>query len=90
MSLKTLENGANINTITIDEFVKFDCDHSTANMIRTLRRHLDCLIEEKINYPGVSNLDINTEEGAVLMAIVKLLESEVFGAQNYTRDNSYE
>jgi ATP-dependent RNA helicase DHX36 len=82
--------GSHINTIIIDDFVTFDCDDVTANMIRKLRLHLDNLIEGKINYPGVSNWDPKNKEGTVLMAIVKLLSLEVLGVDNYTRDENYD
>ena len=82
LSLKTLENGSHVNTITVDDFVKFDCEQPTAQMVRKLRQYLDRLIAHKISYPGFSNWDARVQEGAVLLAIVELLSSEVLGGDN--------
>ena len=88
LSIKTLENGSHINTIMVDDFVKFDCDQSTANLVQKLRSHLDHLIADRISNPGISNWDPKVKEGAVLQAIVKLLGSEVLGASNVTIDDN--
>ena len=86
LGIKTLQNGSIINTITVDNFVSFDCDHFTATMTQRLRNNLEQIIESKINNPGTSNWDKTKSEGAVLLSIVKLLSSEVLGGNDYTRD----
>jgi len=87
LGIKTLENGSIINTITVDEFVNFDCDHFTATMTQRLREKLGQIIESKINNPGICNWDITKYEGAVLLSIVKLLSSGVLGGNDYSRDD---
>ena len=86
LGIKTPQNGSIINTITVDNFVSFDCDHFTATMTQRLRNNLEQIIESKINNPGTSNWDKTKSEGAVLLSIVKLLSSEVLGGNDYTRD----
>ena len=85
LGIKTLNDGSIINTITVDEFINFDCDHFTATMTKKLRNHLEKIIEHKINNPGISNWDEKKTEGAVLLSIIKLLSSEIFGGNEYSR-----
>ena len=87
LGIKTLDDGSIINTIKVDEFVTFDCDHFTATMTQRLRDNLEKIIEYKINNPGTSDWDEKKTEGAVLISIVKLLSSGVLGGNNYTTND---
>ena len=67
--------------VSIDRFVKLNCQPTTSKLTKRLRSHLDELLEHKISYPGVSDWSSDCREGALLQAIVELLSSEVQGVE---------
>ena len=87
LGIKKRKGGPTIKTIKVDNFISFDCDHFTATMIERLRKDLDRILESKIKNPGISSWDKTTYEGAVLLAIVKLLSSGILGCNDYTIDD---
>jgi len=73
--------GQVFDTVSIDRFVKLNCQPTTSKLTKRLRSHLDELLEHKISYPGVSDWSSDCREGALLQAIVELLSSEVQGVE---------
>ncbi len=78
-SREKLKDGTRLEVIHVDDFIKFNCEEGTFDMVRDLRETLNLLLEYKVRNPSCTNWDANTKEGALLRAIVKLLTSEVLG-----------
>ncbi len=74
-----LSDGEVIETVDVDDFVRFKCARETAAVFKVLRRSLDELLEYKVSNPGVTNWDRSTREGAILDTIVNLLSYEPVG-----------
>ena len=72
-------DGETFNTLSVDAFVKFNCEPSTSNVVKELRKSLDELLEYKVSHPGQSNWSSSSKEGALLRAITELLTAEVKG-----------
>ena len=51
-------------------------NQKTCHLVRNLRSEFDNLLEYKISHPGTTNWDNQSKEGALLRAIVELIESE--------------
>ena len=90
LTTKTSDDGSHINTIAVDDFISFDCEEPTAYMAKQLRDNLDSLMMDKIRYPGCSNWDVSTKEGAILSAIVQLLSSDVLGTETPQNEEDFE
>ncbi|KAF2369076.1 Helicase-associated domain [Trinorchestia longiramus] len=73
---QNLKYVASEGAINVDDFVKIRCSIQVADVIRKLRRELDCLLEYKISHPEVTCWDPQSKEGKLLNAIVDLLSSE--------------
>ncbi|XP_069705785.1 ATP-dependent DNA/RNA helicase DHX36 [Periplaneta americana] len=65
-----------MEVIAVDESIRFRCLHSTANLVKELRKRLDQLLEYKITHPGTINWSRSSTEGAVMRAIIELITSE--------------
>jgi len=72
-----LGDGETVETVSADDYVKFNCERRTALLVQRLRMELDKILEMKISSPGPTQWD--GREGQVLQAIVGLLETEVEG-----------
>jgi ATP-dependent RNA helicase DHX36 len=75
-----LEDGTVLETIAVDDFVKFNCAAKTSVVFRELRRALDELLEFKASNPGVTDWNPEKREGAILDAIVNLLTCHAEGS----------
>ncbi|XP_060066798.1 ATP-dependent DNA/RNA helicase DHX36-like [Ylistrum balloti] len=62
--------------VTVDNWISFWANQSTAQMVKDLRQQLDRILEEKIKQPGVTNWSKNSREGAVMCAIIELITTE--------------
>ena len=78
---EVLSDQTMIETISIDNFVKFNCAEETSFLFKNLRRSLDELLEYKISNPGVTNWNDSKREGAILKTIINLLSTEPEGSK---------
>ena len=77
---EVLGDGTVLETITVDDFVKFNCENRTSIVFKELRGALDELLEFKVSNPGVTNWDTTKREGAILDAIINLLSCHSVGS----------
>ena len=71
------ENSTNDDCeVTIDDWITFHSSKRNAELVKELRIELDKLLEYKITHPGPTVSDPKTKEGALLRAIIDLLETE--------------
>ena len=79
--IEHFSDDTSVETLNVDEFVKFNCDRGTTDLIKDLRGELNKILEDKVNHPGVTDWDPHSRQGAVLNAIIQLLTAEVDGIQ---------
>ena len=77
---EALDDGSVLETIAVDDFVKFNCENRTSVVFKELRRALDELLEFKVSNPGVTDWDTGRREGAILDAITNLLSCHSIGS----------
>jgi len=77
---KTTRQPNGVDTIVVDDFVKFKCDTDTEQIFVALRNALDELLEYKVAQPGPTNWDEDRKEGFVLKTLVELLETQPTGS----------
>eukprot|EP00092_Neocalanus_flemingeri_P054569 GFUD01064276.1.p1 GENE.GFUD01064276.1~~GFUD01064276.1.p1 ORF type:complete len:125 (-),score=60.22 GFUD01064276.1:246-569(-) len=73
-----LEDGQVVETVSADDYVKFNCERRTALLVQRLRMELDKILELKISSPAPTQWG-DGREGRTLQAIVRLLEVEMGG-----------
>ncbi|RUS82845.1 hypothetical protein EGW08_009367, partial [Elysia chlorotica] len=66
--------------VSIDNWVKFKADRSTAMLVKDLRRQLDKLLGQKITKPGPTRWSKGEKEGALMTAISDLICTETSSA----------
>jgi len=73
-----LSTGQNVETVSVDDFVKFNCEKRTSKLVQRLRIQLDKLLRKKVVNPSPTRWGCG-KEGEVLEAIVRLLDTEIMG-----------
>lgn len=71
---------ADLETIAVDGFVKFNCGAETSVVFKDLRRALDEVLDHKVMAPGATDWDPKRREGAILQCIIDLLSIRPEGA----------
>jgi ATP-dependent RNA helicase DHX36 len=74
-------DGVYLETIAVDDFVKFNCARHTSRIFKDLRKALDDLLECKVAHPGPTDWDTSAKEGATLATIVELLTAASEGSR---------
>lgn len=77
--------------VSVDNWVKFKSDRSTATLVKDLRLQLHKLLGEKITRPGPTCWDQGEKEGALMTAIADLIcteETSGRGIGAHSRDGS--
>ena len=82
-----LSTGQIVETVSADDYVKFNCERRTSHVVQKLRLELDKILEKKIVNPGPTQWDSN-REGKVLEAIVGLLDTEIVGGDSEEEDGN--
>jgi len=76
---ETLRNGTRLETVSADEFITFNCDLRTAELVSRSRDALDSVIDEMIANPSPTSW--SSRQGDILKLIVSLLETELEGLE---------
>jgi len=80
-----LNTGHAVETVSADDFVKFNCERRTSRVVQRLRLELDKILEEKVANPSPTRWG-SGKEGEVLEAIAKLLDTEIEGVNSHDED----
>ena len=64
-----------------DDYVTFNCERRTAQLVSRARAALDAVLEAKVARPAPTSRDQGGLEGAIIHLIVSLLETELEGVQ---------
>jgi hypothetical protein len=76
-----------LEVVSADNYVKFNCERSTAQLVSRARAALDAVLEAKVARPAPTSWD-QGGEGAIISMIVSLLETELEGLQeDYDNEN---
>ena len=73
-----------IESVHADNFVVFNCDERTANVVASARRQLDLVIQAKLSDPRPTSWTSRT--GNMLELIIKLLHTELEGLEDGYED----
>lgn len=64
------------NIITLDDWIKFQCDDDLARLVQDLRQEFDRILEKKIAAPGLKAGTISSKQRALLDATIRVLTQE--------------
>jgi len=82
-----LSTGQIVETVSADDYIKFNCERRTSTLVQRLRLELDKILENKVVNPGPTQWG-GDKEGKVLEAIVSLLDTEIVGGDSEEEDGN--
>ena len=79
-----------LDTVSADDYVKFNCERRTAQLVSRARAALDAVLGAKVARPAPTARDTRGMEGAIIATIVALLETELEGVHDEYDDDDKE
>ncbi len=79
-----------LEIVRADDYVTFNCERRTAQLVSRARSALDAVLEAKVARPAPTSRDRAGLEGAIIHMIVALLETELEGVQDEYEHGDHE
>jgi hypothetical protein len=77
-----MSSHSRLEIVRADDYVTFNCERRTAQLVSRARAALDAVLEAKVARPAPTSRDRAGLEGAIIHMIVSLLETELEGVQD--------
>ena len=85
-----MSSHSRLEIVRADDYVTFNCERRTAQLVSRARAALDAVLEAKVARPAPTSRDRAGLEGAIINMIVSLLETELEGVQDEYEHGGHE